>query len=306
MPGFPPPPEAERAGAHAPARRAVLGGLLAMPFVLRAPGARAAKRRIASLDYALAQHMIVLGEPPFALADAHEWNTWVADPPLPPDTIDFGTSLVPNLELLAALKPDLVLTTDFVAMTESQIARIAPIERISIYGPGGTPLPKAYEAMRRIGAILGREQEAEAYLADTDRFFAQAAERARRFRDKPILLLSFVDPRHVRVYSRPGMQQDVFERLGLTNAWTEEGLFWGFATVGVERLAEAGDAYAVADYMPPDVEAVLERSPLWRALPIRADRGPIPVTPVVAAFGGVPAARRLATLLLDALESRPS
>ncbi|MEH6717324.1 MAG: ABC transporter substrate-binding protein [Aurantimonas endophytica] len=283
-------------------RRTVLGGLLAAPFVLRSGSAFAAPLRVASLDFALAEQMIVLGVPPIALADANEWLKWVGAPPLPAGTVDIGTGLAPNIELLAALKPDLIVTTEFTAMTEPQVSRIAPVERFAIYSQGGSPLPKALEAMRRLGTLLGREAEAEAYLADTEAFFAACVERARRFRDKPIVMLSFMDPRHVRVYARPGMQQDVMDRLGLRNAWQGEGIFWGFATIGVERLAEIGEATAVADYMPDDVRRVLENSPLWRSLPLRRDGGPVPILPTVAAFGGVATARRLATLLLDELE----
>lgn len=280
----------------------MLGGLLAAPFVLRGSPAFARPSRIASLDYGLAQHLLVLGAPLMALADANEWNTWVAEPPLPADVIDLGTSLSPNIELLAALRPDLVLTTDFVGMAEGQISRMAPVERLTIYSEGGSPLPKALDTVRRLGELLGLEARAAAYLKETDDFFAACAERARPFRNKPVLLLSFLDPRHARVYSRPGMQQDVMDRLGLKNAWTEGGNYWGFASVGLEKLAQAGDAVALADYMPPDIEATLERSPLWLSLPFRRGKGPIPVMPTVAAFGGVPAARRLASLLLDALE----
>ncbi|NDV87634.1 ABC transporter substrate-binding protein [Aurantimonas aggregata] len=298
-------PGAYRVGPGAlgtPTRRRVLGGLLAAPFVLRSGVAFASPLRVASLDFALAEQMIVLGAPPIALADAGDWQKWVAEPPLPAATVDIGTGLAPNVELLAALKPDLIVTSEFTAMTEPQVSRVAPVERFAIYSQGGSPLPKAMDAMRRLGTLLGREAEAEAYLADTDRFFAACAERAKRFRDKPILMLSFMDPRHVRVYARPGMQQDVMDRLGLRNAWQGEGIYWGFATIGVERLAEIGEATAVADYMPDDVRRVLETSPLWRSLPLRRDGGPVPILPTVAAFGGVATARRLATLLLDVLE----
>ncbi len=298
---------AAASGAMSPAalhRRAVLGGLIATPFMLRSAPAFAQPSRIASLDFGLAQHLIVLGVPPIALTDAREWDKWVGEPALPAATVDLGTAFAPNIELLAALRPDLVLSTDFTAMTEAQVRRVAPIANMTMYSEGGSPLPKAIAALRQLGTLLGREERAEAYIAETERFFAACAERAKPFRDTPVLLLSFIDPRHIRIYARPGMQQDVLDRLGLRNAWQSEGLYWGFATAGIERLAGIEKAVILADYMPPDVKAVLERSPLWLSLPVRRGNGPVRVMPPVAAFGGVPAARRLASLILDALEAR--
>jgi iron complex transport system substrate-binding protein len=284
-------------------RRTVLGGLFAAPF-LHSPVAAARPLRIVTLDSGLAEQLIVLGAPPIAVTDARDWGKWVAEPPLPAGTIDIGSNFAPNVELLAALKPDLILTTDFVAMVEPKVSRVAPVERITLYSPGGSPLPKAIASMRRLGGILGLEDRVEAYLKETEAFFDACAERAKPFRGKPIVILAFLDPRHARVYARPGLPQDVLDRIGLRNAWQGEGNFWGFATVGIERLAEVGEAVAVSDYMEPDVRVVLESSPLWRSLPFRRAGGPIPLLPPVLAFGGVPAARRWAALLLDALERR--
>jgi ferric hydroxamate transport system substrate-binding protein len=284
-------------------RRTALRAALAAPLLIRSRAALAGPTRVAALDYAVAEPLLALEFPPVAMVDTGEWNQWAGDPPLPPETVDIGTALAPNVELLAALQLDLVLSTDFTAPVEAEIRRFARVERFSIFSPGGSPLPKATEALRRIGGLVGLEARATAYLAETERVFSDLAERARPFRDVPILMLSFLDPRHARVYARPGLQQDVFDRLGLRNAWGKEGTEWGFATVGIEQLATVGEARAVADYMPDDVAAVIERSPLWRELPIRRGRGPIPVLPPVLAFGGVPAARRLAGLLIETLES---
>ncbi len=56
-----------------------------------------------------------------------------------------------NLERLAALKPDLILSTDYTAMAEAAAARIAPVERLTIYGAGGEPLPRAREVLLTLG-----------------------------------------------------------------------------------------------------------------------------------------------------------
>lgn len=288
----------------APSRRRVLGALAGLPLLLaggRLARAAAPAPRVATLDYALAQTLIVLGVPPIAISDARDWNKWVSDPPLPPATVDLGTGLDPNMEILASLAPDWILTTDYVGMTEGRLERIAPLRRITIYSDGGSPLPKAIAAVREIATLVGRTDEADRYLADTERFFDSCAERARPFRNRPVAILSFIDPRHVRVTSRPGLYQDVLDRIGLRNAWDETGSYWGFSTVGMERLVTLGDAFVVADYMPPDAAATLPESPIWRELPFVRD-GRIPEMPPVLVFGGVPSARRFASLLLDALE----
>ncbi|GGD15434.1 ABC transporter substrate-binding protein [Aureimonas glaciei] len=284
-----------------PRRRALVSGLLAAAILSRAGPARAAALRVATLDYALAQTLIVLGCPPIAISDRRDWAKWVLEPALAPGTVDLGASLDPNMELLAALRPDLILTTDYVGPTEARLSRIAPVRRITIYSEGGSPLPKAIAATREIGAITGRSAEAERYLDETERFFDACATRALPFRGRPVAILSFIDERHVRVMGRPGLYQDVLDRLGLRNAWEAPTNFWGFSTIGLEGLAVISDAFAVADYLPAEAAATLPDSPLWRQLPF-VRNGTVPVLPSVLVFGGVPSARRFASLLLDMLE----
>lgn len=288
-----------------PRRRSLVAALLALPLVLCARPVRAAALRVATLDYALAQTLIVLGCPPIAIGDGRDWEKWVLEPALAPNTVDLGASLDPNMELLAALQPDLILTTDFVALAESRLARVAPVRRINLYSEGGSPLPKAIAATREVGAIIARSGEAERYLAETERFFDACAARARPFRDRPVAILSFLDQRHVRVTGRPGLYQDVLDRIGLRNAWEEPTNYWGFSTIGLERLVALENAFVVADYLPDDVAASLPESPLWRDLPF-VRNGAIPVLPTVLVFGGIPSARRFATLILDALERGPA
>lgn len=266
---------------------------------------RAAGRHIASLDYGLAETLLVLGAPPVAVADARGWKDWVVEPPLPSSTIDLGVALDPNLELLSALGPELILSTEYLAMVEERLRPIAPVKRLTIFSEGGSPYPKAVEATRALGSLIGDRERAERYLIESEAFFDRCRARANRFSETPILVLSFLDPRHARVYGSPGMYDDVLKRIGLENAWTDEVNYWGFSTVSIETLAKVGPAYVIADHLQPDVEMVLNRSPLWRELPFVRGRR-IPVLPPVLMFGAVPSARRFASLLLGALEGSAS
>ncbi len=137
-------------------RRAFLAGLTAAAALPRRAGAVSAfPRRIACFDYALAETLLLLGVEPLAVMSAADWPVWTGEPPLPPGVADLGASQSPNLERLAALKPDLILSTDYTGMAEPAAARIAPVERLTIYGTGQDPLPRAREVTRLLGAGWG-------------------------------------------------------------------------------------------------------------------------------------------------------
>ncbi|GGD92908.1 ABC transporter substrate-binding protein [Aureimonas endophytica] len=284
-------------------RRDVLAGFaaLAVPH----PAGAATPARLVSMDYALAETAFMLGAPPFAVAGATDWPKWVVEPALPPGTVDVGDSQTANFELLAKLAPDFILTTPYLDPILPVLQRIGPTLRVSIYEDGAKILPCAVEAVRTLGAALDRQAAAEAFLAAADREFANLAERVRALPDRlPVLAISFLDPRHVRVYGGQGLYQGVLDRIGLANAFRGETLYWGFATIGVETLASLGEARVVIiDPVPPDVMPALARTPLWTELPF-VKAGRVATMPASLMFGGVASGLRFARLLLATLEGR--
>lgn len=266
-------------------------------------GSRAATpTRVASLDYGLAETMLAIGTVPVAVAAAADWKTWVVEPPLPSSVQDLGAGQEPNFERLAALRPDLILTTDYVAMVEPALARIAPVERLTLFAAGVPPMARARDVMRTLGARLDRADAARDALARFDAEMDAIAARLAGRRRQPLLLATFMDPRHVRVYGTASLYGNVLSRLGLANAWPAEVNYWGFSTVGIEALGDRPDARLVAiEPVPPDVWPVLARSPLWTALPfVRA--GAISTIAPALMFGALPSALRFARLLAADLE----
>lgn len=282
-------------------RRGFLAGcasLMASPVgVLRA----AAAPRIASLDYGLANTAMALGVTPVGLAAADHWAEWVVEPALPASVVDIGRDREVNLELLASLRPELILATPYVQALRSRLEDIAPVLSLAIYTPDGNPLERSYDAARVLGERLGRTEAARTFLAEADAFFADCARRLARARPGPVLMINFMDARHARVYGAKGLYQDVLDRIGGENAWDGPTTYWGFQTIGLEELAaKAGpDTTIVAlEPIPGDVEPTLARSPLWTRLPPIAE-GRYAVLPSVLTFGTVPAALRFAQLFTD-------
>jgi ferric hydroxamate transport system substrate-binding protein len=282
----------------------MLGGLAASP-VLAAPRAFALGRyrRIVSLDYALASTLLSIGAKPLGVASLADWNRWVVEPPMPGDVVDIGSSWEVNFELLAALEPDLVLTTPYLKALRPRLESLAPVLSIPVYaGDGRAVLPAAYKATETLGDFIGMEAEARRFLAGSEQLFQSCRERLAGVGDR-VLLVSIVDPRHARLFGAPGLYHGVLDRLGIANAWAGTGNAWGFQTIGIEELAVYDDPdirLFAFEPLPRDVMPTLTTSPIWQALPAaRPDR--FEVLPCVLMFGMVREAMRFAGIITDRL-----
>lgn len=261
------------------------------------------------MDFGLAETLIEMGVAPIALPDPDSWAQWVVEPPLPPGIVNLGTDREPNLELLAALKPDLIVTTPYLGAISPLLARFAPTRTFSVYAPPpGHVYERSVAATRALAAAVGREAAGEELIArgQASMDAARDAFAAAGLAGRPLLLVNFLDTRHVRVYGAGSLFGDVLERCGLVNGWTRPSNYWGFNTVGIEELAQ-GPASSLIYLEPisPDTLEKLAASPLWNSLAfVKARR--IYRLPPVLMFGMLPSAMRFARQITRALDGAPS
>lgn len=267
--------------------------------------AEVAGQRVVSLDYGLASTLLSLGLPPVGISDLADWGRWVVEPVMPRSVVDIGSAYEIDFEILIQLKPDVILTTPYLDELLPRLQPIAKVLRLEIFTTDSGPvLPSAIAATRKLAAELGRENEAELFVARSDAFFGQCRERLAGRAVPPVALVTFMDERHARIYSSPGLFHNALERIGVRNAWTRQSNYWGFETIGIEQLSAIADPDArliVFDPVPPDVLPKLADSPLWQALPF-SQPGHMSVVPPALMFGMVNEAMRFAGLVTNALE----
>ncbi|WP_187829361.1 ABC transporter substrate-binding protein [Labrys sp. KNU-23] len=254
--------------------------------------------RIVSLDDGLTETLLGLGVTPVAMPQVEAWNDWVVEPRLPPGITDLGTDREPNLELLVRLTPDLIITTPYLAAIEPVMARLAPTQTFSIYAPpGGHPYELSIKETRRLGALLGRDSQAQALIARSAATMAQLRSLLRKAADRPVLIVNFLDEGHLRIYGQRSLFQDVIDRCGLANGWTRPTNYWGFSTIGLEDLAVSPESrFFYFEPVAPGILQSLETNPVWNSLPfVRAGR--IHRLPAASAFGMLPSAMRFGMLL---------
>ncbi len=257
--------------------------------------------RIATVDWTIAETLLALGVTPLAVGDVSAYRAWVGEPLLPAEVVDIGLRAQPNRELLAELKPDRILISPLAAPLAPTLSRIAPVQSIALYDPQTDLWQRLHEATLTIAALVNKTAEAERLLAGLDRDLAQM--RTELPADlPPLLVVQFIDERHVRVFGRHSLFEAVMQRLGLRNAWQGETNAWGFSVASIEQfMALPAARLVVVDPIPVGVSERLQEPGLWQHLPL-VQQAPVLHLPAVWSFGGVLAARRFASLLTEALQ----
>ncbi len=282
----------------------MLAALAAAGAIGAAPAVRAgAKPRLAAIDWAMMETAIALGHMPVAGCELIRFRASTTEPRLADGVTDLGLRGAPNFELLQLVRPDLILSSPYYTRHEARMSGIAPVLSLTFFQPGEPPLPRAMAALTDLAQALGDPAAGMAAVAQTEAAFDALARRARRFADRPVMLIDIGDARHFRAFGADSLYGSTLQRIGLPNAWTEATRFSFAAPVPLDRLADLPAArFVLVAPVPLVARDQLRRSALWNALPeVRAGR--VLQLPPGNPFGAVPAARHFASLLIGALES---
>lgn len=287
-------------------RRQLLMALALSPLLLKAGMAHAAPvdaNRIVALEWLPTELLLALGVTPMAIADKLNYHAWVGEPKLPEGVIDVGLRTEPNLELLTQLKPSLIIYSAGYGPSPDKMNRIAPGMGFNFNDGSGKPLSVARKSLVELGEKIGKQQAAADHLAKFDRFIADMKPRFAGRGDRPVLLITLLDPRHVLVVGENSLFQEVMDLLEVKNAWHGETNFWGTAVVGIERLAAVKDADVICFDHNNDAEmAKVIATPLWQAMPfVRQDR--FQRVPAVWLYGATISAMNFTTMLAKAVGS---
>ncbi|MCZ0927422.1 ABC transporter substrate-binding protein [Halomonas janggokensis] len=259
--------------------------------------------QLATIDWTVAETLIALDAPIVGGAQKQAYHEWVGEPRLPDEAADLGLRSQPNMELLAKMQPERTLISPMFAGLTPRLERIAPVTSVELYTPGSDTWQEMQSITEQIGELADRAPQAAQLIEQTHSLMARL--RDERPDTAPLLMIQFMDARHVRVFGDNSLYNAVLEQLALPNAWDQATNAWGFSLVGVEELARYPDAaLVIVDPLPTGVEAQLAESGLWQQLPsVKNDR--LLRLPPVWSFGALPSAQRFAKELVAALEDAP-
>lgn len=256
--------------------------------------------RIAVLDWAMYETLAELGQSPVAVAELRSLRGVTAMPPAA-GVADLGLRGGPNLEALAQVAPDLILSSNFYAFLAGPLARIAPVFAPDLFLAGKPVLPRVLNALESLAERLGDPAAGHRARRRIEAAFDGAAGRVAAD-GRPVLLATIGDARHVQVFGTDSLYGGVLPRLGLRNAWEGRTAFGFNAPVPLSRLLDFPEArLAVLGPVPQGAKRALAHGALWQALPmVRAGRV-LHLPEAANPYGGAPSALRLA----QGLAARP-
>lgn len=265
-----------------------------------------AQRGIATLDWTVAETLLALGETPVAVGDKLSYQKWVAEPPLPENVLDLGIRLQPNLEQIVLLsqrleaQPLWFINSGFYQQTTPLLQKYAKqVFLVDFYRQGNT-WENVLNATRQIATHIDKPSAFERLMQQYQQKIAQIRPLVQAYQNRPIVLVQFIDSRHLRIYAENSLFGAVLAQLGFRNAWQGEHNSWGFASIEVTQLSRlpADSRFVVIKPYPANIRAALQYNSLWQKLAMAQD--PL-ILPSIWTFGGVPSAQRFAEQFAHAL-----
>lgn len=287
-------------------RRRLLTAMALSPLLWRMNTARAAAvdpQRIVALEWLPVELLLALGVTPYGVADIPNYRLWVNEPPLPDSVIDVGLRTEPNLELLTEMKPSFMVWSAGYGPSPEKLARIAPGRGFN-FSDGKKPLAVARQSLVEMAQLLNLDAAAARHLAEYDRFIASRKPRFAQRGERPLLLMTLLDPRHMLVFGENCLFQEVLDEYGIRNAWQGETNFWGSTAVGIDRLAAYKDADVLCfDHGNNNDMDALMATPLWQAMPFVRE-GRFQRVPAVWFYGATLSVMHFVRILDTALGGR--
>ncbi|MAC45355.1 MAG: iron-hydroxamate ABC transporter substrate-binding protein [Oceanospirillum sp.] len=237
-------------------------------------------QRIAVLSWDLAEQLLELDVVPVAMPEIRAYHDWVVRPQVPESVQELGLRSEPNLERLAAVKPDLIILANRQKDVQHRFSRIAPVLYFETYSKQHNNAEAAITIFRTLAKLVQKEDLAEQKLtqmqADIEAMKSQLVQ-AYQGQLPDVSTVRFASLTSVFIYGDNSIAHYALKQLGISPALPslpslEARTQWGITQTRLLNLREIEQG-SVLYFTPFEHEKKLKTSPIWQAMPfVRAGR----------------------------------
>ncbi|MGF9698630.1 MULTISPECIES: ABC transporter substrate-binding protein [Paenibacillus] len=232
--------------------------------------------RVVTLEWTYTEDVVALGVQPVGNADNANYKVYVtSEAGLDDSVTDIGTRSEPNLEAIAALKPDLIIANaDNNNAVYDQLNAIAPTMEFDPYDGDGYNYDKMTEIFNNIAIALGKEDKAKQVLDELDQHYVEAKEKLAAagkedFHFALTQAFTYQNAASLRMFTDNSVVIGTLDKIGLVNDWQPEKLEgYGFSTVGIESLSDVQDSNFIYITQPDDdvFGTAMKDNSVWNGL----------------------------------------
>lgn len=259
-------------------------------------------KRVIALRWPLAENLLELGITPLAIADPDDYKTWVVTPQLPDEVINAGTRQAPNIELIAKLKPDVILVGDEQAHLIDKLNSIAPVLYFQGFDKNHNNVATSKQIFMTLASLFGKTAQAEQRIKQMYTRIAELNLQLDQHFTKnrpPATAIRFQSKAVALVFGDNSMPQYALHQLGFNNALAQPTSRWGVAQQKIIQLGKIKQGIVIY-FKPFTAQNSLFNSPLWQAMPF-VQTGHFAAAASTWSNGGYISIEYLAQSLTDAL-----
>ena len=262
-------------------------------------------QRVVALQWDLLENLVGLGIAPVGAADIAPWSTWVREPALPEGIVDVGTRAEPNLERIAALRPDLVLIGPTQINLKNSLERFSKVLVFENYRADAV-YGQAQEAIHQyfaLARVFDREEKARRDVAQWHKALKEMGRSIREhFGFVPsVQVIRFSGLTTLFVYTPNSIADYVLKEMGITQPYVRDNANYGLTQVRIRDLKDLNDAFVIY-VLPFAQEKKVLQSILWQAMPFARHQHVASAKPYWS-HGGAPSILVTARSLCEALMS---
>lgn len=267
--------------------------------------------RVVVLEWTFTEDLIALGVQPVGNADNENYKLWVTPEAKLADTVtDIGTRGEPNLEAIAALKPDLIISNaDNNAAIYAQLKGIAPTIEFDPYKGNGYDYDRMVEIFKQVAVATGKTEQADKVLSELDQHYAEAKatlEKAGKADFHYALTQAFTaqNAASLRMFKENSVVVGTLAKIGMVNDWkSDKTEKYGFSTVGIEALPAVQDSNFIYITQKTDdvFGAAMKNNSVWNGLNFVKEKRTYPLDGTTWTFGGPISSKVLVDQVVGAL-----
>ncbi|MBB6020333.1 iron complex transport system substrate-binding protein [Paenibacillus sp. JGP012] len=268
-------------------------------------------KRVVTLEWTYTEDVVALGVQPVGNADNANYKVYVTNEAALDDSVtDIGTRSEPNMEAIAALKPDLIIANaDNNTNVYDQLNAIAPTLEFDPYDGEGYNYDKMTTIFNTIAAVLGKEDKAKEVLSGLDQHYAEAKEKLaaagkENFHYALTQAFTYQNAASLRMFSDNSVVAGTLNKIGMVNDWQPDKLEnYGFSTVGIESLSAVQDSNFIYITQPDDdvFGTAMKNNSVWNGLNFVKEKRTYQLGSTTWTFGGPISSKVLVDGVVEAI-----